>query len=65
MSPPIDANIYDLDDATPDQLRDEIMALQREIERAEAKAARWEEAFHEAERIINGMLKRGYTTDEE
>ena len=64
MSPPIDANLYDLDDATPEQLREEIMALQREVEQAEAKAQRWQDACDELEAIIRGMLKRGYTTEE-
>ena len=64
MSPPIDANLYDLDDATPEQLREEIMALQLELERAEARVQRWKDACDEMEAIIRGMARRGYTTEE-
>ena len=52
----MDANLYDLEEATSEHLPDEIMALQREMERAEAKAARREEACREVAALLETEL---------
>ena len=56
MNPLVDANLYDLEEATSEHLPDEIMALQREMERAEAKAARREEACREVAALLETEL---------
>ena len=51
MTPPVDARIVDIEEATVEDLRDEIEQLRREVESAERKAKRWEDAFNEVEKI--------------
>ena len=60
---PIDARLFNLEDATIDDLYEEIENLRRELAIAERKAQRWKEAFDEVERICKGLIRSKYNED--